>query len=529
MRLRVSLLFRLLRIAAVSLLFPTTLLACKMTNDLPRNESLPLFDPHRPVFTCEAEVTKVPPVDAQADDWFLEARALEDPNTWEEDRDYSKIVQLTRLAAERRHWKAMLNLASLYIEGRDPKYGANEAVRIVEDAMRLGIPAAFDRMGTYYLNSTGVPGDSTKAYAFFQKAADMGNPDSMVFLAEKIRAVWDNPAEGFWANKAIAIKMFECAFGQGQGMAAYYLSPEYNRFLPSQTPATKLRALKVLHEGVKLGCALCADRLSIEFGAPFDLAKMLPPHIDKARGERYEELGAALSFNPSLRFPNLDKVLPLPPADLPPWNGEKETLVNAAMAVKLAPTVPKQSKASIRTGRYFLDAAYKLRESGQNAKDLSAPFSGYWQPTAPGQSEAVRAALAKIPPGLYQVGEPFARVPLPNGQNGAFITEIVWVHLITLRHDHPAVDPRATQGVTRAIANLQPLASTTGGVAEATGTWQPWVSGDHPLSGAVNQPWRQIWLSKGQSFPVPEVDWMLGLPREYLTWYLLDATGVDIG
>ncbi len=48
--------------------------------------------------------------------------------------------------------------------------------------------------------------------------------------------------------------------------------------------------------------------------------------VIKARGTRYRTLSKALSFNPDRRFPNLDKVLPLPPAELPPWNGDRDTL-----------------------------------------------------------------------------------------------------------------------------------------------------------------------------------------------------------
>ncbi|WP_139144026.1 sel1 repeat family protein [Janthinobacterium sp. HH103] len=156
--------FRLPFVALAVLLF-APLIACKMPNDkvLPRNQSLPLFNPHVADFICETEANKVPPIDAQAEDWFLAARALEDPEIFVEDRDYKKIVDLTRQAAERLHWKAMLNLASLYVEGRDPVYGEEEAVQLVEKAMRLGIPAAYDRMGTYYANGTGVNGDITRA------------------------------------------------------------------------------------------------------------------------------------------------------------------------------------------------------------------------------------------------------------------------------------------------------------------------------------------------------------------------------
>ena len=161
--------------------------------DLPRNEKLPLFDPHRPAFTCVIEAKKVPPVDAQADAWFREAQALDDHDLWQEDRDYKKIVQLTRQAADRRHWKAMLSLATLYLEKRDPPNGEMEALALVEQAMRLGIPAAYDRMGTYFINSVGVSGDATKAFAFWQRAAEMGNPQAMAYLGDKMAATWDNP------------------------------------------------------------------------------------------------------------------------------------------------------------------------------------------------------------------------------------------------------------------------------------------------------------------------------------------------
>ena len=59
---------------------------------------------------------------------------------------------------------------------------------------------------------------------------------------------------------------------------------------------------------------------------------------DKARAERYSVFGDALYTNPDLRFPNLDKVLPLPPAPLPKWDSNKQTLIDAAKAV--VPVMP---------------------------------------------------------------------------------------------------------------------------------------------------------------------------------------------
>ncbi|WP_100427751.1 tetratricopeptide repeat protein [Janthinobacterium sp. 67] len=339
-----------------SLIVLCCLLACKMPDDkvLPRNQSLPLFNPHVADFICETEASKVPPIDAQAEDWFLEARAMEDPEIFVEDRDYKKIVDLTRQAAQRSHWNAMLNLASLYVEGRDPLYGEEEAVQLVEKAMRLGIPAAYDRMGTYYANGTGVNGDITRAYAFWQKAAQMGNPQAMAFLADKLNVGPASEGAGYWSNIPVATKMLECAFGQGYGPAAFdlhylYVSPRAanGKINGSRNAETKNRALKVLHEGVKFGCEDCANALAIEFGSPFDLADMLAPYVDKARGERYRMLSNALGFNPNRRFPNLDKILPLPPADLPPWDGQRKSLLDAAMGVRPPPATPQPSAASL--------------------------------------------------------------------------------------------------------------------------------------------------------------------------------------
>ena len=523
----------LLRVLAVCVCLP--LLACKAVSDnRPHSQELPLFNAHRADFTCTVEAENVPPIDAQADAWFLEAQALEDPSIYVDDRDYKKIVTLTRQASDQHHWKAMLNLASLYLENRDPPHNEQDAVKLVEKAVRLGIPAAYDRMGTYYLNATGVKGDATKAYAYFQKAAEMGNPHSMTFLGEKISATWDSPADGFWANYPVALKMLECAFGQGYGQAAYSLHFLYAKTRAADgtltgegTPEEKARALRTLHEGIKLGCADCARDISSEFRKPSKPADSLVPGIDMARSERYELLYDALSFNPNRRFPNLDKILPLPPAKLPPWDGTRESLLKAAMGVSVPPAASPPSAAAQLKGRHFVAAEFTLRKSEVKTPAVLAPAPAYWQPTAPGQDATVQAALAAIPPGLYLLDEPFERFYEPNG-GGRLIGDVVWERWDTIRHDHFAVAPRAASGLTR-TAQL-PLAQSASAkdLCPATGTWQPWVNPDHSLSSIVNQPWRQAWLTAGQPFPQADKDWLLDLPATDLTWHLMDAADAQV-
>lgn len=503
----------------------------KTIQDLPRNEELPLFDPHRPGFTCEIEATKVPPIDAQADAWFREAQALDDPDMWEEDRDYKKIVQLTRQAADRRHWKAMLNLATLYLEKRDPPHGEMEALALVEQAMRLGIPAAYDRMGTYYMNSVGVSGDATRAYAFWQKAAEMGNPHAMGYLGEKMSATWDITNEGYWANIPVATKMLECALVQGYGPAAYRLAglrgwprAADGKIAGPRTTDTRALALITLHTGVKFGCSDCARSLSIDFGDPLDLADMIVPHLDKARSERYVVLHNALNLNPLLRFPNLDKVLPLPPATLPPWDGDKQTLIDAAKGVTPRLLEPKASTVSKQQGRQYLDAAYGLRPGDDRTTEAQAPFAGYWQASAPNEPAQVQAWLAGIAPGLYRPGEAFDLPRYPQEMGSRAIQGLVWHHFLTIGHNHGAVEPLAAAGMAREIVPVEVRRACDARTpCPATGTWQPWLPPEHPLRQAVNQPWRQAWVGAGQAFPPLHDDSHIQLDPNDLTWHLLDS------
>jgi hypothetical protein len=513
---------------------------CKMTNNakeiLPRNQSLPLFRPHMTTFRCEVEADKVPPIDAQADDWFREARTLESPDRFDEP-DYKKIVQLTKLAAERHHWKAMLNLASFYLKGLDPPHGVEDAVQLVERAMQLGIPAAYDRMGTYFMNGTGVKADATRAYAFWQKAAEMGNPQAMAFLGEKMSAGEDGALPGYWGNMPVATTILECAHGQGDGGAAYTLHFLYEvprssdgTVIGERTRETKERALRVLHEGAKFGCEDCANALSLEFSSPSDLSDMLVPYVDKARGERYELIADALGFDPNARFPNLDKVVPLPPADLPPWDGKRDSLLAAAMGVTLKPVTPAPTDASKSTGRAYLNAMYRLRKTTQTTVSEYAPVRGYWRPTVPDGSDAMRKRLEPIAPGLYKQGEAFDRFRIPDREGHGDISGVVWEYWLTVPHDLGVVDPKAVIGLTKEV--LRGAAISVDAQAShcpANGVWQPWVHYEHPMHAIVNQYWRQVWLKKGEAFPVPEQDWLVPVPAEDITWFLIDGLGTQLG
>ncbi|WP_050010613.1 tetratricopeptide repeat protein [Herbaspirillum sp. B65] len=149
---------------------------------LPRNMSLKAFDPHRTEFVCKYQENILPRIDEEAERWFQEGLTLTSHTLWPNQRDYAKAAQLWQQAADRNHWKAMLNLANAYAHGEGVIRDTERAVLILEKAMQLGIPAAFDVMGTYHMHGIGVKQNVSRAYAFWQLAAEMGSPSAMAYI-----------------------------------------------------------------------------------------------------------------------------------------------------------------------------------------------------------------------------------------------------------------------------------------------------------------------------------------------------------
>jgi hypothetical protein len=148
----------------------------------------------------------------------------------------------------------------------------------------------------------------------------------LTHIGKSLAATYDGP--GFWGNMPIAIAMLDCAVAQGFGQAALELGVTLGNTVPEYRDYA--RALRVLHDGVKSGSKQAANSLFSNFDQGNPVVGNLK---DPIRADRYKSLADALYHNPDLRFPNLDKVLPLPPAKLPPWDGSPESLVNAAMGV----------------------------------------------------------------------------------------------------------------------------------------------------------------------------------------------------
>jgi len=498
----------------------------------PRYTKLPLFDPHSKTFTCVYQAQHVPPIDPQAELWYEQALALNDPNVWFEQRDWKKIYQLYVQAAERNHWKAMLNLASLILSSYPvPEHDPEVAIRWVEKAMQLGVPDAWDRMGVYHQGGLIKGGDTTSAYAFFQKAADMGSPAAMTFLGDKLGGLYDDPEGDFWGNRPIAMQMLQCAMAQGYGDAAYQLSG-YQQDL--NTIAAKNEALTTLHVGVKLGCADCANALASEFhGLGLTNGTNLVGHIDKARAERYSKIGDALQFwQGRLKLPNLDKVLPLPPAQLPKWDGNDQTLIDAAKAV--APPLKPQPGASL-LGREHMAEGYGVLSLAQSPYatrgDQPVPETGYWLALyGPLATPRMKLAFARSEfPERYRAGERFE----PSRYDWLEPDQVQWHFLGEARQLPPSREVLLAQklhlGLLRQLPE-SPLALQCQGWQQCpqTGIWEGRVADGHPLAALYNRWEQQAFVSQGDAFPDPH-ERFLDIALEELRWVYRGSPNAETG
>ncbi len=275
-------------------------------------------------FTCVYEKDTLPPVDPEADIWFKQARELEKVNKYK--RDYAQIGELYRKAAERNHPKAMLNLSNLISYGKmQPLPGKGSAVEvwdIIQKMAKLNISYGYYQMGHYFDTGYGVEADRTKALAYFRQAADLGNPEAQyvigkIFISKRVSDK-QNPVYRPDIGKSI----LNCATQQGHAEAAYRLATYSINVDNNFESASKYYQLSAQN-----GSRSATSILNQAFD-PNTTSKdyyYLAVKPDAERSARYEAIVKEIDASgKTAKFPDIDKIVPLPPAELPDWDGTFE-------------------------------------------------------------------------------------------------------------------------------------------------------------------------------------------------------------
>ncbi|PHX42596.1 hypothetical protein AO263_25255 [Pseudomonas sp. NZIPFR-PS5] len=329
-------------------------------------------------FTCKHET--LPSASADSDVLFQYARWLEKNNQLKQDPSTDlEIARLYRIAAEHGHVKATINLQNGSLRGKY-KLRGHEHLRFSQALIDAGVATGYYLVSLFLKNGIAdLKLDMEMSLRYLRKAADEGSAQAQYEIGE-VLAPSDIAPE-------IAVQMYRCAAVQGHGEAASTLGVDrkYNK--------RYREALEAFQLGVAAGDETSAGWLDDSFRGPepTDELYYLGLEEDLERADRYKTIWRILArysyAHP--KVPEINDILPLPPAKLPPWDGKLQWL--EAREANVPPEKPSPEliqrlaqdlKLDPATGRPMPGA------KGFSQADLSAdqcvagtkcPVSGWWQ------------------------------------------------------------------------------------------------------------------------------------------------------
>ncbi|AET93166.1 Sel1 domain protein repeat-containing protein [Burkholderia sp. YI23] len=335
-------------------------------------------------FACAHEADRLPPLDAQADSLFAYGRYL---SKRDGAKDFNEIARYYRIAAAHGHYKANHSLQLLISQGlTDSLDRASEVLGLAEQLIKDGVPGGYYDIGHYLEIGYGLKQDAEMSLRYFRKAADLGNPDAQYYVAQLLAPRDKAPA--------IAEQMYTCAANQGHGEAAVTLG-----ITLQVVDGRYEEAVHLFQSGVKAGNKMSAAALEDGFEAPTpdDKPYYLSLALDSERARRYRMIKEFLSTHESRnpKVPDIDKIVPLPPAKLPPWDGTFEWQKQQDAAVLLQK--PSEELIELLAKEKHLDPATGLPLSEQQKSAAvpkvpldttvrvleACPQAGVWQACPP--------------------------------------------------------------------------------------------------------------------------------------------------
>jgi len=181
----------------------------------------------------------------------------------------------------------------------------------------------------------GVVGDFDLGKSYYRKAADLGSPDAQYLIADMLTDARRHPPEVV----KIGLQMYRCAAEQGHAEAAVDLGA----YIYEEKPHEAMDAYQL---GTRAGSAIAASFLESGFSItdPSVGFYLGQSNADPERTRRYKIAGKFLSDYDYLdpKVPEIDEIVPLPPAKLPPWDGKFKWLEEHKANV--APALPSEKR-----------------------------------------------------------------------------------------------------------------------------------------------------------------------------------------
>ncbi|RIX49847.1 MAG: sel1 repeat family protein [Rhodocyclales bacterium GT-UBC] len=327
-------------------------------------------------FTCAYEKDAIPPRAPEADQLYVHARWLRKNNLLKEDPlVYPKIERLIRIATAYGHDKANLELRQMIGKGTAQSENiTQETLDLTEELIQRGIPGGYYDMGRYLERGYGVKQDKELAGKYYRKSADLGSPEGQYLVGDWLTGVNDP------AIREIGVQMWRCAVEQGHGEAGL----ELGVWLKGERNAEALQAFQL---GAKVGSDGAASFLEHGFDGPPSSNELyyLGQQKDLERVRRYKAIGHFLFaydyLNP--KVPEIDRIVPLPPAKLPPWDGSFQWL--KTHEANVPPPLPSEERIQEMARAKHLDpeTGRPLKDKHSAAETEAPPLKTAAAPTIP--------------------------------------------------------------------------------------------------------------------------------------------------
>lgn len=301
-------------------------------------------------FTCAQEKDRIPPRDPEADQLYKHARWLVKGNILKQDPAvYPAIERLVRIATAYGHDKANIELRSMLEKSQavslDP---VNEVIDLVQDLIHRGVPAGYYDMGWYLANGYGVRADEELAFKYYRKSADLGNPPGQYLVGDLLA----DPSKHGLEIAHVGLAMWRCAADQLHANAANDLGVHLKNS-DHRAEAMKYRQIAA-QEGMSVAAYSLANAFSVKYHA--DPIRSLGQAVDLERQRRYDAIQDFLHRYDYLnaRIPEINDIVPLPPAKLPPWTGNFQWLEEHEANVP--PPLPSEQRIAEMARAKGLDA-----------------------------------------------------------------------------------------------------------------------------------------------------------------------------
>ena len=235
------------------------------------------------------------------------------------DAVWNGLARYYRIAAMNGDYKANIRLQYLLKSGRISSDMPQTEVHNLNEELAKQLPAtAYYNLYGYLDVGYGVRTEKDGKYAYLRKAADLGSREAQYVVADMLGKINDDD------TLEMRIKLIDqlrtCASEQGVGDASDMLGIRLGRKKEYQ------KAIEVFYQGVKNGSDSSARRLAHAFSGKPKEGDMYFLNLseDQERSRRYSIIEDYLSDKDYLqpKVPDLDDIVPLPPAPLPEWDGK---------------------------------------------------------------------------------------------------------------------------------------------------------------------------------------------------------------